>query len=51
MTLASNGSWYNLAQFKAETRIPGRFYFACIDGPNEKWFFSFDGCRRFSPFS
>jgi hypothetical protein len=38
--LAADGSWYNLDEFRAATRNPGRFDFAFIDGPNEKRFFA-----------
>lgn len=49
--LEEDGSWYNLDQFTAATRNPGRFDFAFIDGPNEKRFFASDTeiAKRFRP--
>jgi hypothetical protein len=51
VTLAPDGSWYDLEGFRAATSDPGRFDFALIDAPNEKRFFASDAeiARRFRP--
>ena len=51
VTLAADGSWYEMAGFTAATRTPGRFDFALIDGPNEKLFFASEAdiAERFRP--